>query len=145
MVQLGARHLEATFGDDPDSAVVRVVRYYDRPDADGRFDAVGLADDDEIIVTLEAERPHNDRFEAVPADYDKLAAPDPDAALWVTPTRSGAQEVLTALNDPADGSPRVTKDYSENSPPSRWRIDEPGFTGLYTVTQLQREYVDAES
>lgn len=145
MVQLGARHIESEFRDAPDSAVTRVVRYYDRPDAEGRFDAVGVTDDDEIVVTLEAERPHNDRFEAVPADYDKLAAPNPAAALWVTPTRSEAHEVLTALNDPADGSPRVTKEYSENSPPSRWRIDEPGFTDLYTVGQLQGEYVDTKA
>jgi hypothetical protein len=144
LVALGHTYLETAFVDDPDSAVVEARSYYDGPAEDVRYDAVGLDMEGEIVVTLEAERPNKDRRRAVPADYDKLAGPDPEAAIWVTRARAEAHMVLDALNQPTDSEPRVTKTYSENSPPSRWRIDEPGFTELQTATKLLRDLELAE-
>ena len=37
------------------------------------------------------------------------------------------------------GDPQVTKEYSENSPSSRWRIDEPGFAEMQTAGPLLRD------
>ncbi|QZY04140.1 ATP-binding protein [Halobaculum roseum] len=137
MVVLGQEYIEQAFVDDDSSAAVEARRYYDHPNGEYRYDAVGLDADGEIVVTLEAERTNHDIYRAAPADYDKLAAPDPEAAIWIATARSEAHEVLTALNRPADGTPRVEKEYSENSPPSAWRIDESGFTELHTVSTLQ--------
>ncbi|WP_435196400.1 ATP-binding protein [Natronomonas sp. EA1] len=139
LVELGRRYIEQAFVDDTDSPVVEAQSYYDVPDGEGRFDAVGLDADGRIVVSLEAERSNNDLAEAVPADFDKMAAVDPDEAIWVVRTQAIAHEVLGALNHPSDGQPRVEKTYSENSPPSRWTIDEPGFSQVRTVSQLQRE------
>ncbi|WP_255197772.1 type IV secretory system conjugative DNA transfer family protein [Halorarius litoreus] len=136
LVELGRRYIEQAFGDDPESSVVEARSYVDCPDGEGRFDAVGLDADGDVVVALEAERSNNDLKEAVPADYDKMAAADPEEAIWVVRQQSVAHEVLGALNDPAAGEPRVEKTYSENSPPSRWTIDQPGFSQVRTVTQL---------
>jgi DNA helicase HerA-like ATPase len=136
LVELGRLYIVLEFVDDPDSPVVEAKSYYDCPDGEGRFDAVGLDADGRVVVTLEAERPNNDLKEAVPADYDKMAAVDPEEAIWVVRQQSVAHEVLKALNDPAEGQPRVEKTYSENSPPSRWTIDQPGFSEVRTVNQV---------
>ncbi|MXR41844.1 hypothetical protein GRX01_10915 [Halobaculum sp. WSA2] len=106
---------------------------------DSRYDAVGLDTEGKIVVTLEAERANNDRYRAVPEDYDALAAPEPEAAIWVVKTGAVGHEVLTALNRLADGEPRVAKTYDENPPPSQWLIDEPGFTELRTAGTLLRD------
>lgn len=92
-----------------------------------------------MVVTLEAKRVNQDRYTAIPDDYDKLAARDPEAAVWVTKNGAAGHEVLQALNSPADDQPRVEKSYSENSPPSKWRIDAPGFTELETAVTLLRD------
>jgi len=138
LVELAAAYIEQEYV-SADTPVVDVRRYYEPAARDVRYDAVGLGTDDQILVAAEAERPNNDRFEAVPGDYDKLAATDPDAAIWVTPGQDEAHAVLQALNEPADGTPRVEKSYSESSPPSGWQIDEPGFTDLHTAWMLLRD------
>jgi len=139
LVDLLTKYIRQAFAADDNSPVVEARSYFDAPDAEYRYDAVGLDADGEIVVAGEAERPNNDRFEAVPEDYDKLSAADPMAAIWVTRTRTEAHDVLTALHEPASGAPRVDQSYSENSPPSRWQIDAPGFTELYTALMLQRQ------
>ncbi len=139
LVALGRRYIEAEYVADAASAAVEARSYYDVPDGEGRYDAVGLDGDGGVVVTLEAERVNGDVYTAVPEDYDKLAAPEPEAAIWVTVNGTAANEVLHVLNRPAHGEPRVTKQYSENSPPSQWRIDEPGFTELQTATMLVRD------
>ncbi|WP_277554105.1 ATP-binding protein [Halobaculum limi] len=142
MVDLGRRYIEQAFVADADSAAVEVDTYYDVDGGDVRYDAVGLDSEGAIVVTLEAERANNDRYTAAPADYDKLAAPEPEAAVWVTRNRADAYLVLLALNNPSDDHPRVKKEYSENSPPSRWQIDEPGFTEIHTAGTLERDLRD---
>ena len=139
LVALGARYIEAEYVACEASAAVEARRYFGVPDGEGRYDAVGLDDEGEVVVTLEAERVNGDVYSAVPDDYDKLAAPDPEAAIWVTVSGAAAHEVLHVLNQPAHGPARVTKEYSENSPPSQWRIDEPGFTELQTASMLVRD------
>mgnify|MGYP006277007261 FL=1 len=139
MVELGRRYVEQAFVEDEESAAVESMSYFDAADGEFRYDAVGLNADGEIVITLEAERANNDRYTAVPADYDKLAESEPEAAIWVTQNRKDAHQVLKALNKPSDGEPRVQKQYSENSPPSRWRIDESGFTEMQTIGMLQRD------
>jgi len=135
MVELGRRYLEAQFVDDDDSEAVEAVAYYEHEGS--RLDAVCLDEHGDIVVTLEAERANHDILTAVPDDYDKMAACDPEAAVWVVKNRSDAHEVLRALNEPNEGYPRVEKTYSSNSPPSSFKIHQPGFTEMRTLQELQ--------
>jgi hypothetical protein len=102
------------------------------------FDADG-----EVVVALEAERINHDVNEAVPADFDKMAACDPEEAIWVVPIIADAHDVLAALNDPPDGNPRVEKTYSRTVPPQKFRIDTPGCTAIYPLERL-RDRLDGE-
>ncbi|WP_436932706.1 ATP-binding protein [Halosimplex halobium] len=160
-VELAVRWLTREYVNDPDSDVVTVRPYYDLQegsvDAAGffgddedaadaaddferrRLDVVGLDDEGEIVVTVEVERINHDTRRAVPEDYDKMAACDPEEAIWVAMSTSKAHEIVAALNDPLEGDPRVHKTYSESTPPSSFRIDRPGFTECRTLTQLRNE------
>ncbi|WP_276259024.1 ATP-binding protein [Haloglomus litoreum] len=138
MVACGARYIEQEYAADPDSPVVEAVRYH--PVGDGRrLDAAGLDADGEVVVALEAERLNHNPRRNVPADFDAMAACDPEAALWVTENREAAHEVLGALNDPLEGEPRVEKTYSENSPPRQWKIDTAGFTDALTLGRVRNQ------
>jgi hypothetical protein len=135
MVALGEQYIEDAFVEDPDSAVVEVRPYHDVED--GRLDLAGLDADGDVIVALEAERSNHDTLQAVPEDYDKMAAQDPEAAIWIVESRNGGHDVLEALNEPSDGDPRVEKTYSRSSPPQRFSIETPGVTEIYTFTYLR--------
>jgi hypothetical protein len=140
--QLAAQWAAAHYVDDPDHPGVEVKQYHELAD-DHRLDCAVLDEEGEVCVAIEAERINHDSREAVPADFDKLASCEPLAAIWVVSGRQDAHAVLQALNDPLDGEPRVTKQYSESSPPQRWRIDEPGFTACYTFRWLRRQLDDS--
>jgi hypothetical protein len=101
------------------------------------LDVAGLDDDGNVVVTVEAERSNHDTLRAVPTDYDKMAAEEPDAAIWIVESRDGAHDVLAALNDPPEGEVRVEKTYSRSSPPQRFTIDTPGLTEMHTFTYLR--------
>jgi hypothetical protein len=135
MVALGERYLEETFLEDPNSSVVEVSPYHETEE--GRLDLAGLDADGEVVVALEAERSNHDTREAVPEDFDKMAAQEPEAAIWIVNNRDAAHDVLEALNEPLDGDPRVEKTYSRSSPPQRFSIDTPGLTEIYTFTYLR--------
>lgn len=137
MVELGRRYLEHAFVDDPDSPVESTATYHDLPEGNGRLDAVGLDTDGEIVATLEAERSNHDIRRAVPSDFDKMAACDPDHAIWLVKNRGGATDVLEALNDPLEGRPRIDKTYSQNTPPSDYKYDAPGLTEMQTFQALR--------
>ncbi|MFC7132381.1 MULTISPECIES: ATP-binding protein [Salinibaculum] len=165
-IEVVVRWLKQTYAENPDSAVVRVVPYYDLQegtidaeaffgdgsDIDGaaegfehhRLDVVGLDADGEIVVTVEVERINNDAARAVPADFDKMAACNPEEAIWVSMSHTEAHAILAALNEPLEGEPRVEKTYAETSPASAFRIDEPGFTDIYTLEQLREEVLADE-
>lgn len=160
-VELVVRWLTREYANDPDSDVVTVRPYYDMregsidaaaffggdedvSDADDdferhRLDVVGLDAAGETVVTVEVERINHDTRQAVPEDYDKMAACDPDEAIWLAMSSSDAHEIVQALHDPLEGEPRITKTYSESTPTSSFRIDQPGFTDCYTLTQLRNE------
>ncbi|MCQ4334427.1 hypothetical protein KM295_13265 [Natronomonas sp. F2-12] len=135
MVALGERYLEETFLEDPNSSVVEVSPYHETEE--GRLDLAGLDADGEVVVALEAERSNHDTREAVPEDFDKMAAQEPEAAIWIVNNRDAAHDVLEALNEPLDGDPRVEKTYSRSSPPQRLSIDTSGLTEIYTFTYLR--------
>ncbi|AXG08051.1 ATP-binding protein [Haloplanus rubicundus] len=135
-VEVGRRWLEQEYVDDLESPVVEVVPYYDL-DGNHRLDIAGVDDDGEIRVAVEAERVNHDLREAVPADYDKIAACGVDEAIWIVMTQSGGHDVLQALNDPPDGEPRVAKTYAETTPPQQFRIDTPGLTAMYPAEWLR--------
>lgn len=135
MVELGRRYIRQAYVEDSDSAAVEAVAYHDVDDY--RLDAAGLDEDDNVVVALEAERSNHDTLRAVPEDYDKMAALDPEAAIWVVKNRDGAHDVLDALNDPAEGPVRVEKEYSRSSPPQRFNIDQPGLSEIYTFQYLR--------
>jgi hypothetical protein len=137
-VEIGRRHLQAAYVDDPASPVVEVVPYYDL-DGNHRLDIAGLDADGEIRVAVEAERVNNDIHEAVPADFDKIAGCDVDEAIWIVMTRQGGHDVVQALHDPPDGTARVEKTYSENTPPRQFNIDTPGLTTVIPVEYLRKE------
>ncbi|WP_049935217.1 type IV secretory system conjugative DNA transfer family protein [Haloplanus natans] len=135
-VEVGRRWLEQAYVDDPESPVVEVVPYYDL-DGNHRLDIAGVDEAGEIRVAVEAERVNHDLREAVPADYDKIAACDVDAAIWIVMTQRAGHDVLQALNDPPDGEPRVAKTYAETTPPQQFRIDTPGVTAMYPAEWLR--------
>jgi hypothetical protein len=135
-VEVGRRWLEQEYVGDPDSPVVEVVPYYDL-DGHHRLDIAGVDADGEIRVAVEAERVNHDLREAVPADFDKIAACDVDEAIWIVMTQSAGHDVLQALNDPPDGEPRVEKTYAETTPPQQFRIDTPGLTAMYPAEWLR--------
>jgi DNA helicase HerA-like ATPase len=135
-VEVGKRHLEAAYVSNPDSPVVAVVPYYDLDD-NHRLDIAGLDDAGEIRVTVEVERVNNDVGRAVPEDFDKMAACDPEAAIWIVMSQSAGHDVLQALNDPIEGEPRVEKTYADTTPPQQFRIDTPGLTAMYPAGWLR--------
>jgi hypothetical protein len=142
-VDLGRLFIEREFVDDPDSSVTQALSYHAVPgETDHRLDVAGLNAAGEIVVTLEAERINHDLLEAVPSDFDKMAACNPEEAIWLAMDREGAHEILRALNEPKHGPPRVTKTYSKNTAPQRFTIDTPGCTQFYTVGYLQKRLVD---
>ncbi|WP_139203456.1 ATP-binding protein [Halorientalis persicus] len=159
LVELLRRYFVDEFAEDSASAVEQVVPYYELQEGEApaasfmgdgedtaevesverrRLDVAGLDADGEVVVVGEAERLNNDSHEAIPADYDKMAACEPEEAIWATLTRTDAHEVLETLNDPADGEPRVEKTYSKNTPARDIRIDTPGATEIYPISYLRR-------
>lgn len=82
-----------------------------------RLDVAELDEDGDAVLTVEAERVNHDIQRAVPDDFDKIAACEPDDAIWIMMTRSDGHEVLQALTDPLAGDPRVEKTYAESAPP----------------------------
>jgi hypothetical protein len=107
-----------------------------------RLDVAGLDAEGNVVVTLEAERVNHDVRRAAPADYDKMAACDPEDAIWVCSTQKEGYTILRALNDPLDGTPRVEKEYSSTTPTHQYRIDTPGLTAMYNVEYLRDRLQD---
>jgi hypothetical protein len=107
--------------------------------ADGRLDVAVLDAAGDVVVAGEAERSNNDTLRAVPADYDKMAACDPAAAVWVVPSRDAGHEVIRALHNAPEGGPRVQKTYESETPLKIVTIDEPGFSEIRTIGTLQDE------
>ncbi|WP_435078862.1 ATP-binding protein [Halococcus sp. AFM35] len=140
-VEVARQYLESEYAHNADSPVIDVHPYYDI-DENRRLDLAGLDADDEVVVTVEIERINHDVHEAVPADYDKMAACDPEEAIWVVMTRDGGHQVLAVLNDPPDDEPRIEKTYSQNTPPQQFRIDTPGLTSIYPVELLRESVSD---
>ncbi|QLD89083.1 hypothetical protein HWV07_08585 [Natronomonas salina] len=139
LTEVGKRFLDQLFVADPDHPAVETRKYHDV--ADGRLDVAALDADGDVVVALEAERINHDLAEAVPTDFDKMANCDPEEAIWVVKNRSAGHEVLQALNEPADGVPRVEKTYSEKMRPQEFTIDTPGLTDVYTF-QSMRNAID---
>jgi hypothetical protein len=131
-VEVARRWLEHQYVDDPDSPVTTVQTYYEVGEQE-RLDLVGLDEAGAVHVTVEVERINHDVREAVPADYDKMAACNPEAAIWIVMKQHDGHAVLEALNDPLEGPPRVEKTYAKTTPPQQFRIDAPGCTAIYPV------------
>ncbi|QLH81332.1 ATP-binding protein [Halosimplex pelagicum] len=140
MVESMARAFESRFVDDSDHAAVTVETYY--PVDDGRLDVAVLDGDGDVLVTGEAERSNHDTLRAVPADYDKMAACDPDRAFWIVEGRSEGHEIIRALHNPGSGDPRVDRTYSESYALTRIAFDEPGFTDIYTIGSFHNQFLD---
>jgi hypothetical protein len=142
-VELTRRWLEVAYVADPESPVTTIETYYERdPD---RLDLVGLDDDETVRVTVEVERVNNDLADAAPSDYDKMAACDPDEAIWVVMANRDAHQIIQALNDPADGDPRVTKSWAKTTPPQTYAIDTPGMTAVYPLEYLRKQLHEQSS
>lgn len=141
MVAVGARLLHQEFVAPDAQPGQRVERYYGVED--GRLDAAVLDGDETVVATLEAERINNDRGEAIPSDFDKMASCDPVAAWWLVKTRGDAHHVLRALHDPPDGEPRVPRTYSENMAPREYRLDTPGLTEVRPFEYARDALLDA--
>ncbi len=135
MVELGRQYIEQAFVGDEESDAVEAVSYHE---VDGnRLDAAGLDENGDVVVAVEAERSNHDTLRAVPDDFDKMAAHEPEAAIWVVKNRDGAHDALDALNDPPEGEVRVERTYSRSSPPQQFNIDTPGMTDVFTFQYLR--------
>jgi len=136
-VEAGRRFIRKQFVADEGSQVVEAVGYHPvGPDDDHRLDAAGLDASGDVVVALEAERTTNDLREAAPADFDTMADCDPAEAIWVVMNRADGHAVLDALVRPADHQPRVEASYSQGTPPRQFRLNAPGCTAMYTVSNL---------
>ena len=135
-VEVGRRYLIEQYRDDPDSPITEVVAYYDL-DENRRLDVAALDADGDICITLEAERINHDYREAIPEDFDKMASCTPDEAIWLSMTRTEGHTILSTLNDPPDGDPRVTKTYAKGTPPQQYVLDTPGCTAIYPVDHVR--------
>ncbi|UPV75216.1 hypothetical protein M0R89_03885 [Halorussus limi] len=144
MVKMGHQYIEEAYVDDSDSDVVEVVPYYELDDGH-RLDVAGLDADGNVQAVVEAERANNDILRAVPEDYDKMAALDPEDAIWIVKNRDAAHDVLEALNDPPTGDRRVEKEYSRSSPPRAFRLDAPGCSEIHTLGYVRGSLLDLES
>jgi hypothetical protein len=166
MVEVGRQYLVQEYVEDPDSPVEEIIPYYDLTRDETlsaaafmgsdeavaeaveeyeqrRLDLAGVDADGEIVVALEAERINHDYRRAVPDDFDKIAACDVDEAIWIVMSQSAGHDVLQALNEPAEGEPRVEKTYAETSPPQKFRIDTPGLTAMYPSKLLRNRVIDS--
>ncbi|WP_353634720.1 hypothetical protein ABSL23_03500 [Halobacterium sp. NMX12-1] len=139
MVDVGARLLAQELV-GPNKPGERVQRYYGVED--GRLDAAVLDGDENVVAALEAERINNDRHEAIPHDYDKMAACNPQHAWWLVKTRGDGHQLLHALHDPPDGASRVPRTYSENMAPHQYRLDTTGLTDVYTFEYARDTLLD---
>ncbi|MFP9062474.1 hypothetical protein ACLI4R_18390 [Natrialbaceae archaeon A-chndr2] len=119
--------------------MTEIIPYYDI-DGNHRLDLAGVDGNGEIVITAEVERINNDVHRAVPADFDKMAACEPEEAIWVVMKQADGHKVLSALNNPPEGPPRVTKTYAKTTPPQQFRIDTPGLTAVYTAEWLRDQY-----
>ncbi|QLH81389.1 ATP-binding protein [Halosimplex pelagicum] len=140
MVETMRRGFEARFVDDTDHPAASVETYY--PVEDGRLDVAVLDADGDVVITGEAERSNHDTLRAVPADYDKMAACEPDRAYWVVEGRSEGHEVIRALHNPGNGNPRVGRTYSESYALTRIAFDEPGFSNILTIGSFRNRFLD---
>ena len=131
-----AEDIAHTYRQDPESGVETVESYYDLDDGH-RLDVVGLDSQREVVLTIEAERVNHDVAEAAVSDFDKMAACEPDDALWVVTSQSDAVDIMEALYDPSDGDPRIDRTYSHTTPTSDYKIDAPGMTDVFTVSDAQ--------
>lgn len=143
MVEVGTQLLAAEYVEAPDSPAVTVEQYYEVPE--GRLDAAAVDEAGDVVAALEAERINHDVTRAVPEDYDKLAAQKPDAAIWIVKNREAAHDLITALNTPPDGEPRVQKTYGEQTRPAVFTIDQPGLTDVYTFQSVRDTHLDDAS
>jgi hypothetical protein len=119
-------------GSDSDAVEDAATTYNNR-----RLDVAGLDSEGTVVIAVEAERINHDAGEAIPADFDKMAACDPEEAIWIVTKQTDGHRLLNALNDPPDGSPRVEKTYAETTPPQQFRIDTPGLTAVYPPEWLR--------
>ncbi|MFC4407226.1 hypothetical protein [Haloarchaeobius iranensis] len=143
-IEVGRLYLEQAYARNPESPVVEVVPYHDI-DEGRRLDLAGVDEDGEIIVAAEAERINHDIHRAVPEDFDKMADCDVEDTIWFVTNRSAGHEVLSVLNDPPEGDPRVEKTYSEGTPPQQFTIETPGLTAIYPLGYVQGTLLDDDS
>lgn len=135
-VEVLRRYLVQEYARNAASPVEEVVPYYEI-DEQRRLDVAGLDANGEIVVAGEAERINHDSRRAVPEDFDKMADCGVDEAIWVVPKQAAGHKVLSALNEPLEGRPRIDKTYAKTTPPQQFRIDAPGLTAMYPASLLR--------
>jgi len=135
-VEAGRRYLVQEYRDAPGSDVTRVVPYHELND-DHRLDVAGLDADGEVVAAIEAERINNDVRRAVLEDFDKIASCEPQVAIWLVMRQTDAHDVLSVLNDPPEGDPRVEKTYAGTTPPRQFNTDTDGLTDVFAAEWIR--------
>lgn len=125
------------------SEAEEIIAYYELEDGH-RLDVAGVDADGNVVVCGEVERLNHDYREAAVEDYDKMAACDPEEAIWLVMTLSDGQTLVDALREAPDGTPRVDKEYGQKTPPRQYRIDRPGFTAAYSLRYTRDTLLDDE-
>lgn len=141
-MEVAKRWAQQVYVEDSDHPGVELSPYHelDPPTDESdqrRLDLAVLDAEGNVVVAIEVERINHDYREAVPRDYDKMAACDPDEAIWIVMKQADGHKVLSALNDPPDGEPRVPKSYATTTPPQQFRLDEPGCTDILPAEYLR--------
>lgn len=129
--------------DDPTTPINRVERYWSPPDSADRIDVVGFDATEKPRVCVEVERETNDLSADVLKDADAMAACDPDATVWVVPTRSLGHTVIDHLVNPSTGQPRIGLDradiLSNSTSLSRYDLDSPACSRVVTYGTVDTE------
>lgn len=139
LVETMVRAFRQQYVDDPEHPGVEVRPYYGVDD--GRLDVAVLDAEGEVVVAGEAERSNHDIRRAVPDDFDKMAACDPDHAIWVVPNRPTGHDVIAALHNPPDNDPRVSKIYDTKTHLSNVTIETDGLTDISAIGPFRKRHL----
>jgi len=74
-----------------------------------------------------------------------MAALDLEDALWVVKNRETGHDVLSALNEPPTGGPRVEKTYSRSTPLRKYKLNAPGCSEIHTLGYVRGSLLDQDA
>lgn len=116
-------------------------------DANTRIDVAAL-DGDDVTLTVEVERPTNDLRTGVPADFDAMAACDPNAAVWIVANRELGHRIVEILVGDHNEDTRLSLTpadvKSPTTPLERYDLQAPGCTAIRTLSAVTTDFFERQ-